>query len=460
MTGFVDEEKITRVLMQSQNASKQEALGIIDESLNLKGLSLEQASVLINSSSEKVLRNLFEAAKTVKEKIYGKRLVLFAPLYLSNQCVNNCLYCSFRKDNSQLKRSTLSVQQIREEVVALEKQGQKRLLLVAGESPIASNIDYLEKAIDAVYQTRFDKGQIRRVNVNVAPLSVENFKRLKKAGIGTYQLFQETYHFKTFKKMHSTGPKSNYLNRLNAMDRAQEAGIDDVGIGALFGLYNWQFELLALLQHCEHLEQEFNVGPHTISVPRIEPALNAPVAGNPPFAVSDENFKKMVAILRLSVPYTGMILSTREKPPFRDEVFNLGISQISAGSKTGIGEYSAKGDSLTEQFSVCDTRSAPEIIRDISKKGFYPSFCTACYRKSRTGKDFMDLAKPGEIQRFCLPNSILTFKEYALDYAKEQDKKLFDKVISKQLKDVPKDLKLVVEKKLKEVERGKRDVYL
>lgn len=435
------------------------AESIISKSLELKGLSQEEAAILLNVKNPKLLEKMFAAARRIKESIYGKRLVFFAPLYLTNACVNDCLYCGFRASNKNLKRKVLTQAEIKEEALALIKEGHKRLLLVAGEHPIFSNISYLESAIETVYSAKYRNGEIRRVNVNVAPLSVPDFRRLKSAGIGTYQLFQETYHKETYKKMHPLGPKSDYDYRISAMDRAQEAGIDDVGIGALFGLYDYRFEVLALLAHANHLEKKWGTGPHTISVPRLEPAEGAPLASSPPFPVSDEDFKKIVAVLRMAVPYTGMILSTREKPPYRDEIFNIGISQISAGSSTQPGGYSSKRKEL-EQFAVSDTRTISKTISDILDEGFYPSFCTACYRVGRTGEDFMRLAKPGAIQNFCTPNCILTFKEYLLDYASPELRKKGEKFIEKELLEIT-DLERreLTKKKLKELEKGKRDLY-
>lgn len=455
--GFINEKEIGEMLSLSADAARVES--IISKSLELKGLSQEEAAILLNVENPELLEKMFSAARTIKERIYGKRLVFFAPLYLTNACVNDCLYCGFRASNKGLKRKVLTPDEIRNETLALIGEGQKRLLLVAGEHPISSDISYLENAIKTVYGTKHGNGEIRRVNVNVAPLPVADFRRLREAGIGTYQLFQETYHPETYKKMHPSGPKSDYEYRLSAMDRAQEAGIDDVGIGALFGLYDFRFEVLALLAHANHLEEKYGTGPHTISVPRLEPAEGAPVASNPPFPVSDEDFKKTVAVLRMAVPYTGMILTTREKPPFRDEIFSMGISQISAGSRTNPGGY-ASGKKEPGQFSVSDTRALAQVVSDILDEGFYPSFCTACYRVGRTGEDFMKLAKPGEIRNFCTPNCILTFKEYLLDYASPELRKKGEKIIEKELLEITdKGKREMTKRKLGELEKGKRDLY-
>jgi len=454
---FIDEEKINKCLENAKNATADEAREVLEKARELKGLSLEEAAILLQAEDKDVLAELLLTARWVKEAIYGKRLVIFAPLYLTNECVNNCLYCAFRKDNKTLVRKTLSLVEIRKEVEVLLDRGHKRILLVAGES---GGVDYVEKAIETVYTTKKGRGEIRRVNVNVAPLSVDDFRRLKAQGIGTYQLFQETYHFETYKMVHPSGPKADFLWRLYAMDRAQEAGIDDVGIGVLFGLYDFKFEVLALLMHAAHLEEKFGVGPHTISVPRLKPAQGAPLSFNPPSPVSDSDFKKLVAILRLAVPYTGMILSTREPPSLRNELFTLGISQISAGSRTSPGGYSAENSHSAEQFSLYDHRTQAEVVRDVCRQGLLPSFCTACYRSGRTGKAFMELAKPGDIQKLCLPNALLTFKEYLLDYGDAELRKIGEETIRKQLKTI-KDagIKKATEKKLAELERGLRDRY-
>ncbi|KPJ62704.1 [FeFe] hydrogenase H-cluster radical SAM maturase HydG [candidate division WOR-1 bacterium DG_54_3] len=462
MDTFLKEEKILASLNQAKSAPKKDAQDIIKKSLKLKGLSPEEAAVLLECEDQEIIQEIFKSARTIKETIYGKRLVLFAPLYITNYCINNCLYCGFRTENKSLKRKRLSLKQIEEEVRILEEEGHKRILLVAGEDPQTSKIDYLERVISTIYATKQERGEIRRLNVNVSPMPAEDFKRLKRAGIGTYQLFQETYHLETYKKIHPHGPKANYKQRIYAMHQAQEAGIDDVGIGVLFGLFDYKFEILALLYHSLELEKEFGVGPHTISVPRIEPALNAPIANTPPAPVSDDEFKRLVAILRLTVPYTGMILSTRETAQMRNEVFGLGISQISAGSRTTPGGYksSKQGHPDSEQFSLHDSRSLLEVIKDISRLGYSPSFCTACYRLGRTGQDFMDLAKPGLIHNYCLPNALLTFKEYLLDYGDKEARKLGDQVIQEHLADIKNQKrKEKTIQRLKELEQGERDLY-
>jgi len=455
MKTFIDEDRISEIV-DTERFSREKARGIIKKALRLRGLTLEETACLLNCDDERFLGEVFTAAHTVKDAIYGRRLVLFAPLYLSNRCVNNCLYCGFRSVNVGLARKRLGPDEIRREVNILEAQGHKRLLLVAAEDPEVT-IDYLEEAVRAVYDTRNPKGSIRRVNINVAPMSLEQFRRLKKAGIGTYQMFQETYHRPTYGVMHPCGPKGDYEKRLYAMDLAQEAGIDDVGMGALFGLYDYRFEVLALLSHAAYLEGKFGVGPHTISVPRVEPAHDAPLSLKPPYPVSDIDFKKIVAVLRLAVPYTGLILTTREKASFRNELLGLGISQISAGSRTNPGGYSH--DEEEGQFSVSDSRSLGEVVRDITDLGFIPSFCTACYRSGRTGRDFMDLAKPGEIHTFCLPNALLTFKEYVLDQYPAHCQRL-SRLIVQEAHSIPNPvLRRATLSKLKEMETGKRDLY-
>ncbi len=458
--GIINAREIEKMLETEREPSEKEVEMIVEKAKKAKGLSQEEAAALLNVSEKKSVQKMLKAAREIKESIYGNRIVLFAPLYLSNECSNNCLYCAFRMENKELPRKTLTMQEIRREVSALEAQGHKRLLLVAGEHPAKTGIEYLEEAIQAVYSVKNARGEIRRVNVNAAPMAVEEFERLKNAGIGTYQLFQETYHPKTYAEMHISGPKSDYGWRLTGMDRAQEAGIDDVGIGALFGLHDYRFEVLALLQHAQHMESEFGVGPHTISMPRMEPAMNAPASINPPAPVSDDEFRKLVAVLRLAVPYTGMILSTRESPELRNEIFNYGISQISAGSRTTPGGYSAEKKGKDGQFELHDSRTTSEVVRDLMKAGFVPSFCTACYRKGRTGDDFMALAKPGEIQNFCLPNALLTLKEYLLDYGNDENRKLGSALIGREMKKITdSSIRAQAEARMEELEKGKRDLY-
>ncbi|MFH1777217.1 MAG: [FeFe] hydrogenase H-cluster radical SAM maturase HydG [Candidatus Omnitrophota bacterium] len=455
MAKVIDQEQIGDILKETKNPSFSETYAVITKAEEKKGLSQKDTAVLLNCQDEKIIKNIFDLAKKIKNDIYGERLVLFAPLYVSNACNNNCLYCGFRQDNKNFKRTTLNFEEIEQEVRMLESRGHKRVLLVSGE---AVGFDYLQKAIKTVYQTKNGTGEIRRVNVNCAPLTADEFKELKKCGIGTYQLFQETYHRPTYTKMHPSGPKADYNNRISAIDRAIAAGIDDVGIGVLFGLYDYRFEILGLLSHIAHLEKNFGIGPHTISVPRLEPAAGSVVSVKPPYPVSDQELKKIVAILRLAVPYTGIILSTRENKELRNELFSFGVSQISAGSSTQPGGYSKEKG--LEQFSLSDKRSMSEVIIDVLKLGYLPSFCTACYRLGRTGEDFMAFAKKGEIHKFCLPNCLLTFSEYLTDYATKEEKILGDKVIREQMEFIPlTSLRRKIEHKLDLVQSGKRDLY-
>jgi len=458
MENFIQEEKIHQILKEKKNPNAEEVRRVIKKGLEKKGLTIEETAVLINTEDEKLLSEIYDAAYQIKEEIYGNRIVFFAPLYVTNACQNDCLYCGFRSSNKELKRRTLSMGELAEEVQILEDMGHKRVLLVYGES---QKIDYLVDSVKTVYNTKSGKGEIRRVNVNSAPLTVEEYKILKDADIGTYQCFQETYHQETYHKMHISGKKTDYFWRLYALDRAQEAGLDDVAVGVLFGLYDWRFEVLALLQHSEHLEKKFGVGPHTISFPRLEPALNAPVSIDPPCLVSDHDFKKIVAVLRIAVPYTGLILTTRETPDFRRELFNLGVSQVSAASKTYPGGYK---DSIShmpemEQFTLGDTRNLDEVIYDILDMGYIPSFCTACYRLGRTGHDFMEYAKPGDIHKFCTPNALLTFAEYLLDYGSDKTKKKGLDFLEKEKSKVDPALLPVYEKKLEEIKQGIRDLF-
>jgi 2-iminoacetate synthase len=458
-TMFIEADRIRRSLEETQNASREEIRGILTKAEAGKGLEPREAAALLQIEEGGLCAEMFRAARRVKEKIYGKRLVLFAPLYLSNHCVNNCLYCGFRRDNPRIARKRLSPDEIRAQVGRLEEQGHKRLLLECGESPL-SDMEFVEEAIATVYGTRSGRGEIRRVNVNIAATTVENYRRLKAAKIGTYQLFQETYHRPTYEAVHE-GLKRDYERQLFAPDRAMEAGLDDVGLGVLFGLYDYRFEVLALLHHARHLEEVFGVGPHTISVPRWRPAAGVDFA--PPHPTGDGDFKKLVAVLRLAVPYTGMIISTRESVDMRSEAFSLGITQTSAGSRTSPGGYGPKAgerEEETEQFRVADHRSPDAVIRSICELGYLPSFCTACYRRGRTGKDFMDLAKPGDIQGLCHPNALLTFQEYLEDYAAGETRDLGAGQIQEHLLGIADpELRRETESRLKEILKGKRDLF-
>jgi 2-iminoacetate synthase len=456
----INEEIIHKQLDDGQGKSKEEILAIVAKAREAKGIEPGEAAALLQVEDPGLIEKIFQAAREIKLKIYGKRLVLFAPLYLSNYCVNNCLYCGFRRDNESISRKRLTVEEIREQVGELENLGHKRLLIECGESTL-SGIDFVEEAIAAIYACKNGKGEIRRVNVNIAAATTDQYRRLKAAKIGTYQLFQETYHRSTYEALHE-GPKRDYERQIFAHDRAQEAGIDDVGLGVLFGLYDYRFEVLALLHHARHLEEKFGVGPHTISVPRWRPALG--VAYRPLHPVSDEAFKKLVAILRLAVPYTGMIISTRESVEMRTEAFSLGISQTSAGSRTSPGAYGKNGkdqeEAQSEQFQLADHRPPDEVIRSICELGYLPSFCTACYRRGRTGKEFMDLAKPGNIHELCGPNAILTFKEYLLDYAPEETRKTGEESLRHHLAEISTGpLREETERRLEKIKSGTRDLY-
>jgi len=458
---FIDEEQIDRTLTASRHADPRRVVEILAKAEETRGLDIAEVSVLMGVGDPELLGEVFQTARRVKEKIYGSRLVLFAPLYISNLCGNDCLYCAFRARNRALKRVALTQEEIAREVRILVEQGHKRILLVAGESYPAEGFSYILKSIATIYATRSGNGEIRRVNANVAPLTLEEFRQLKAAHIGTYQLFQETYHRATYAAVHLGGKKRDYDWRISAFDRAMQAGIDDVGLGVLFGLYDWRFEVLALLQHIRHLERRFGVGPHTISVPRIEPALGSRLADAPPHAVSDLDFRKLVAILRLAVPYTGIIMSTRETAEIRRETFGLGVSQISAGSRTNPGGYSDDtGEANGSQFQLGDHRPLDEVIGDIAAMGYIPSFCTACYRLGRTGRDFMDLAKPGDIKDHCAPNALSTFREYLQDYASPTTHAAGEALIGRTLQGMDEKQRHLCERLLEAVRAGKRDVYV
>lgn len=460
---FINEKLIFELIEDKKLNDIQLQKEVIEKSKLAKGLDLRESAALLNIVDKEVLELLFVTAKEVKEKIYGNRLVLFAPLYITNACVNNCLYCAFRRDNKELKRKTLDLAEIKSEVEYLVKQGHKRILLVAGEHPKKSELKFVGDAINTIYSVNINGGNIRRVNVNTAPMSLDNFRILKSFGIGTYQCFQETYHFDTYQKMHPDGPKHDFSFRLYAMDRAIQAGIDDVGIGALFGLTDYKFETLAMLEHAFYLDKTYGIGPHTISIPRLEPALNAPVSEKPPFAVDDLSFKKLIAILRLSVPYTGIILSTRERAELRRELFQVGVSQISAGSRTSPGAYNESESSLEEyqmqQFRLGDHRSLDEVVNDCCNLGYLPSFCTACYRSSRTGDRFMELAKSGNIGKICVPNALATFKEYIDDFASQETKNNANDFIKKEIEKLDEATKKKVNKMIERVNSGERDVF-
>ncbi len=462
LKSFIDEEKIENLIAKKEN-DKGKIREIIAKSLAKNRLELEEMAALLNAEDPDLVAEIKEGARELKRRIYGNRIVLFAPLYVGNDCINNCSYCGFRASNLELVRRTLSLKELEKEVRTLESRGHKRLILVYGEHP-RYDADFIYETTRKVYETKEGKGEIRRVNINAAPFDVEGFKKIKSAGIGTFQVFQETYHQKTYASVHPSGLKSNYLWRLFAFDRAMEAGIDDVGMGALIGLYNHKFEALAMLQHTIHLEEKFGVGPHTISFPRIEPAIGTKFADRPPYQASDEDFMKMIAVIRLAVPYTGMILTAREPVALRNEAISYGVSQIDAGSDIGVGAY-AKEDEVESakksQFVLSDNRSLDDVIGQLCEHGFLPSFCTGCYRLGRTGEHFMEFAIPGFVKKFCTPNAILTLTEYLLDYASPETKEKGLKRIKEELADIPQTnpIKQQLLEKLSEVENGKRDLF-
>lgn len=459
MQSFIDEKKIEELLegTKGQGASVKK---IIEKSLSKKRLELDEVATLLNTEDPKLIQEIFDGAKKLKESVYGNRIVLFAPLYIGNDCTNDCQYCAFRSSNKEARRRTLSDSELKTEVEMLESKGHKRLILVYGEHP-KYDADFIAKSVKITYETKKDKGEIRRVNINAPPLEVEGFKKVKESGIGTYQIFQETYHQETYKKYHPRGKKADYMWRLDGLDRAQEAGIDDVGIGALFGLYDWKFEVMGLVAHAIHLEKKFNVGPHTISFPRIQPAQGVNV--DPKYVVSDYDFKRLVAILRLAVPYTGMILTARESKEIRKEVIDLGCSQIDAGSRTELGGYTdscAEQSEDRQQFKLGDTRSLDEVMRGLLEDGYTPSFCTSCYRLGRTGEQFMEFAIPGFIHKYCTPNALLTLKEYLEDYSSPETKKVGNIAISNVLNKMEdQKTKNMVEERLLRIEKGERDLY-
>jgi 2-iminoacetate synthase len=455
---FIDEQAIVEALQAGAEKDAGRVREIFAKARELGGLEMEEMAVLSSVSDPELLGELFAAARDVKEAIYGARLVLFAPLYVSNMCTNDCLYCAFRVRNKELRRRALTQDEIRREIELLVDQGHKRVLLVAGESYPKQGFQYVLDSVGTIYNVKRGSGEIRRVNVNVAPLTVDEFRALKATGIGTYQVFQETYHRPTYHAVHVGGKKKDYDWRVTAMHRAMEGGIDDVGIGVLFGLFDWRFELLALLQHIRELERVYGVGPHTISMPRLEPAIGSEMASSPPHPVGDVDFRKIVAILRLSVPYTGMIMSTRETPNLRRETFALGVSQISAGSRTNPGGYAEDEQFDEAQFQLGDHRSLDEVIRDVAQLGYIPSFCTACYRLGRTGMDFMDLAKPGEIKHHCDPNALSTFLEYLLDYGSEEARAAGEALITEKTAAMDDVRRRHTEHMLAQVRAGKRDV--
>lgn len=458
---FINHEEILSTLAYADEHKYDKALitEILAKAKLEKGLSHREASVLLACDIPELNEEIFALAKKIKDDFYGDRIVLFAPLYLSNYCVNGCVYCPYHAKNKHIARKKLTQEDIKREVIALQDMGHKRLALETGEDPVNNPIEYVLESIKTIYSIKHKNGAIRRVNVNIAATTVENYRKLKEAGIGTYILFQETYHKESYEQLHPTGPKHNYAYHTEAMDRAMEGGIDDVGCGVLFGLEKYRYEFAGLLMHAEHLEARFGVGPHTISVPRIRRAddIDPSTFDN---GIDDNTFAKIVACIRIAVPYTGMIVSTRESQACREKVLQLGISQISGGSRTSVGGYAEKEapEENSSQFDVSDNRSLDEVVNWLMKLGFVPSFCTACYREGRTGDRFMSLCKSGQISNCCLPNALMTLKEYLCDYASNDTKQVGDKLIHEQLDQIKSDkVRDIVTKQLHLIAEGQRD---
>lgn len=459
---FINHEEILDTIKYAdENKNNIKLIDSILEKAKLrKGLSHREASVLLACKDENKNNEMFKLAEQIKKDFYGNRIVMFAPLYLSNYCVNGCVYCPYHAKNKHIARKKLTQEEIKKEVIALQDMGHKRLALEAGEDPVNNTMDYYLECIKTIYSIKHKNGAIRRVNINIAATTVENYRLLKEAGIGTYILFQETYHKESYKKLHPTGPKSDYNYHTEAMDRAMEGGIDDVGLGVLFGLDKYRYEFAGLLMHAEHLEAVFGVGPHTISVPRI---CDADDIDKSSFSngISDDIFAKIVACIRIAVPYTGMIVSTRESQKTRERVLHLGISQISGGSRTSVGGYfeAESEEENSRQFDVTDTRSLDEVVNWLMKMDYIPSFCTACYREGRTGDRFMPLCKSGQIQNCCLPNALMTLQEYLMDYASSETKEIGENLIHKEIENIPNEkVKNIVIKNLKLIkDNNKRD---
>ena len=457
---FIDHQEILDTLEYAeQNKNNLEVIDAILEKAKLrKGLTHREASVLLACDIPEKIQELYALAEQIKKDFYGNRIVIFAPLYLSNYCVNGCLYCPYHLKNKHIPRKKLTQEEVRQEVIALQDMGHKRLAIEAGEDPVNNPIEYILECIDTIYSIKHKNGAIRRVNVNIAATTVENYRKLKEAGIGTYILFQETYHKESYEHLHPTGPKHNYCYHTEAMDRAMEGGIDDVGLGVLFGLELYKYEFAGLLMHAEHLEAVHGVGPHTISVPRVKHAddIDPDQFDN---GIDDDTFAKICACIRVAVPYTGMIISTRENQKVREKVLHLGVSQISGGSRTSVGGYTEpEAPHDTEQFDVSDNRTLDEVVRWLMEMGYIPSFCTACYREGRTGDRFMSLCKSGQIQNCCHPNALMTLKEYLMDYAAPETKAIGEKLIQAELENIPKEkVKEICRDHLEKIQQGIRD---
>jgi len=459
MKPFIDPDEIWN-LINSSVPGPERVREIIAKSLSKQRLTLEETAVLVNTTDPGLIEEIKAGARELKEKVYGNRIVLFAPLYVGNYCSNNCKYCGFRASNCDAERKTLKKEEIIHEVEALEDNGQKRLILVYGEHKTYSP-EFIAETARVVYGVKRNNGEIRRVNINAAPLEIDGFRTVAEAGIGTYQVFQETYHPEAYSWYHLSGKKADYNYRLTSLDRAQEAGLDDVGIGALFGLYDWRFEVLGLVRHTNHLEACYNVGPHTISFPRLKDA--AALNLDDKYMVSDDDFKKLVAIIRLAVPYTGLILTAREDHDVRREVLQYGVSQIDGGTKIELGSYSEinnEDQNLNkEQFKISDERSLSEVIDELLDDGFLPSFCTACYRLGRTGEHFMEFSVPGFIKKCCSPNAILTLAEYIVDYANEELAEKGWRAIEKGIQGLDENVATRVRERLEKIKNGERDLY-
>ena len=458
---FICHEEIERTLKFAEENKHNEELidKILEKARQRKGLSHEEAAVLLDCDIEEKNQEIYKLAEQIKKDFYGNRIVMFAPLYLSNYCVNGCVYCPYHLKNKHIARKKLTQEEIAKEVVALQDMGHKRLAIEAGEDPVNNPIEYILESIKTIYSIKHKNGAIRRVNVNIAATTVENYRKLRDAGIGTYILFQETYHKESYEKLHPTGPKHDYAYHTEAMDRAMQGGIDDVGLGVLFGLELYRYEFAGLLMHAEHLEAVFGVGPHTISVPRIRHAddIDADSFDN---GINDDIFAKIVACLRIAVPYTGMIVSTRESKACREKVLHLGVSQISGGSRTSVGGYvePEAEDDKSEQFDTSDKRTLDEVVNWLMRMDYIPSFCTACYREGRTGDRFMSLCKSQQILNCCHPNALMTLKEYLEDYASEDTKKIGDELILKEIENIPSEkVKEIVKERLVKIENNERD---
>ena len=458
---FIDHQEILDTLAYAEANKNNEALitELIEKAKLRKGLSHREASVLLACEIEEKNQEIYKLAEQIKKDFYGNRIVMFAPLYLSNYCVNGCTYCPYHAKNKHIPRKKLTQEEVRREVIALQDMGHKRLALEAGEDPKNNPIEYILECIDTIYSIKHKNGEIRRVNVNIAATTVENYRKLKEAGIGTYILFQETYHKESYLELHPTGPKHDYAYHTEAMDRAMEGGIDDVGIGVLFGLDKYRYEFAGLLMHAEHLETVWGVGPHTISVPRLRNADDIDIDSFTN-GISDDVFAKIVACIRIAVPYTGMIISTRESQQCRERVLHLGVSQISGGSKTSVGGYAEteeKEEVGTEQFELEDTRTLDEVVKWLMEMDYVPSFCTACYREGRTGDRFMSLCKSGQIQNCCHPNALMTLKEYLTDYASAETKEVGEKLIEKEIGTIPNEkVRQIVIDNLRAIEEDNR----